>query len=644
MRLTKSLRLKKQTITFSNGNKATAITAPPGTSAETIVRGLGLNLPKALIIVAGGADNFDDTIKPKILQLLSRGVARTAVGLNAMILDGGTKAGVMELMGESISDYEEKITLLGIVPSGKTIYPSGPSATDQNNVELDSNHTHFVLVNCDQWGCETRTMFRLAKFLGKNVPVITIVLNGGELSKEEARLSVRQKWPVIVVEKTGRLADEIATAWREKGKAETQAIKDPALAEIIADGNISLFSLDDSVDGFRKLLSNSLCVPTDDCLKAAWKAFVVFDYNAGQRQKSFNRLQTSIMLLGIFASALALAFTQFKPLLVTDASSYNQVGQALNYVIIVLPISISVIVAGSNRFREGNKWVLLRSSAESIKSEIFGYRTGTNQYRRSPNERPECELQKNLQNCTRRLNQTEVNRCGLLPYKGPIPPEMYGASANDDGFSSLTPEQYVKIRLGDQLSYYRKKTVRMETTLHRMQWSIYGLGGLGTFLAAVGFQLWIALTTTIVGVITIYLEYQQVENSLIQYNQTAADLENLKSWWVSLSNEQKQEPKNYDQLVELTEGALHTEMAGWTQRMENALAELYAKETSEQEEAENKQKEKLEQPTQVETTQTQNPSPASTLSLLNPAPKTNVDNPQNQNQLNIEEKKGEKSE
>ena len=119
MRLTKSLRLKKQTITFSNGNKATAITAPPGTSAETIVRGLGLNLPKALIIVAGGADNFDDTIKPKILQLLSRGVARTAVGLNAMILDGGTKAGVMELMGESISDYEEKITLLGIVPSGK---------------------------------------------------------------------------------------------------------------------------------------------------------------------------------------------------------------------------------------------------------------------------------------------------------------------------------------------------------------------------------------------------------------------------------------------------------------------------------------------------------------------------------------------
>jgi hypothetical protein len=621
MSQSESLQLKKQTITFSNGNETTVVTAPLRTSAEAIVGALGVNQPKALIVVAGGADKLDDTVKPKLLQLLSRGVARVAVGLDALILDGGTKAGVMELMGEAISDCEEKVTLLGVVPSGKAIYPGGPSAPGQDTAELDPNHTHFALVQCDQWGCETRTMFTLAKYLGSKVPVVTVVVDGGSLSKEEVRQSVRQKWPIIVVEKTGRLADEIAAAWKQKGKAEAQVINDTALAEIVADGNISLFNLDGSVEAFRELLGNNLCVHSDECLRDAWSAFAAFDFNAKKRQKSFNRLQTLILLLGIVASALALMFTQFKPFLLAapaevtaqSPSPYNPVGQALNYVIIVLPILISVMVAGSNRFRAGNKWVLLRSSAESIKGEIFGYRTGTNKYRRTPDITPECELQKNLQNSTRRLMQTEVNRCGLLPYTDKIPPEMYGAAADDDGFSSLSPEQYVKIRLGDQLGYYKKKTVKLETTLQRMQWSIYGLGGIGTFLAAVGLQLWIALTITIVGVITVYLEFQQVENSLVQYNQTAADLENLKSWWASLSSAQKQDPKNYDKLVDLTETALHTEMSGWTQRMENALADLYAKETEEQKKkTESEEKETPEQLKPPQTTPGQSSSTSPT--------------------------------
>ena len=199
-----------------------------------------------------------------------------------------------------------------------------------------------------------------------------------------------------------------------------------------------------------------------------------------------------------------------------------------------------------------------------------------------------------------------MNRSALLPYEGTIPPRMYGAALGDDGFSPLTPDQYIKIRLGDQLSYYQGKTVQLEGTLKVMQWSIYGLGGIGTLLAAVGFQLWIALTTTIVGVITVFLEYRQTENTLVQYNQTAADLANLKSWWAALSDQQQQDPANYDKLVEFTEAILHAEMAGWTQRMENALADLYENQT---------QTPPKNQPTQPGSIGTKNqnpPTPAST--------------------------------
>ena len=45
------------------------------------------------------------------------------------------------------------------------------------------------------------------------------------------------------------------------------------------------------------------------------------------------------------------------------------------YILIVLPIIISILIAALNRFRYGAKWVLIRAAAEAIKSEIYQYRT-----------------------------------------------------------------------------------------------------------------------------------------------------------------------------------------------------------------------------------------------------------------------------
>ena len=102
---------QKQKINFANGNEASLVTVPLHTSAEQIVAALGFDQPKALILLAGGADKLDDAVKSKVYQLLSRGVAEAAVNANALILDGGTQAGVMQLMGEAIVDCEGKTPL-----------------------------------------------------------------------------------------------------------------------------------------------------------------------------------------------------------------------------------------------------------------------------------------------------------------------------------------------------------------------------------------------------------------------------------------------------------------------------------------------------------------------------------------------------
>ena len=249
---------------------------------------------------------------------------------------------------------------------------------------------------------------------------------------------------------------------------------------------------------------------------------------------------------------------------------------ALHYIIIVIPITISILIAAANRFKAGNKWVLLRASAEAIKREIFLCRTGVTIHtdQQISQLSHEGKLANVLEYISRQLMQTDVNQAALHPYEGQIPPDMDSAAGKDDGLSFLTPERYITIRLCDQLNYYQDKTNKLERDLKRYQWSIYILGGAGTFLAAVGWEIWIALTISIVGALTIFLEYQQTENTLTNYNQTATDLTNIRMWWTALSEYEKTDQGNISKLVEHTETVLQGELTGWIVRMEDALAKL----------------------------------------------------------------------
>ena len=71
-----------------------------------------------------------------------------------------------------------------------------------------------------------------------------------------------------------------------------------------------------------------------------------------------------------------------------------------------------------------------------------------------------------------------------------------------------------------------------------------------------------------------YLKYYQTEETLVKYNQAKADLTDVKAWWAKFSRGEKRLRKTQAQLVDLTERVLEQEMAGWSQRMIDALSEL----------------------------------------------------------------------
>jgi hypothetical protein len=244
--------MRKNTITFDNGNHAFVVTAGCDTDAQTILKTLDIAQPHGVIMVFGGAKGLDDSRKARLTELFSDAIAPAAAAVGALVIDGGTQSGVMAMMGEAVARDGRRSHLLGIAPAGKITYPGGPSeAGVADGAPLEPNHSHFVLVESEEWGGETGTMFELAQAL--NVPVATMLINGGKITGGEALQSVRNGWQLLVVEGSGRFADELSAAVRDG-----QLVRSAEVNEIVRSGRVALFHVDDPVEKLRDELRRML--------------------------------------------------------------------------------------------------------------------------------------------------------------------------------------------------------------------------------------------------------------------------------------------------------------------------------------------------------------------------------------------------
>jgi hypothetical protein len=324
---------------------------------------------------------------------------------------------------------------------------------------------------------------------------------------------------------------------------------------------------------------------TEGVLRDAWQKFADYDMNSIRIQESFRRWQFWILVLGGLVTLLALLHTQLFE--VSDIKKLTWLNDGLHYSIIITPILISIMVTASNHFKPGKKWIFLRRAAEEIKGEIYRYRTLSPLPSGEPPQpqraKGKTKLRAKINQVTNWLMETEVSTVSIKEYKGDFPPYMEHASDKDDAFSDMNADRYIKFRLGDQLNFYQKKARQFEIKLKWLQWLIFILGGVGTFLAAIGVELWVPMATSLVGIFTTYLEYMQVEGNLMIYNQAKYALEGIKGWWSDLSAQQQGTFENIQKLVNSTEAVLQSELSRWIQNMVSALEKLREEETKKEE-------------------------------------------------------------
>ena len=90
-----------QVVDFGDGH--TARVARPRRFADlpAAVGELGLDGGRPVLVVVGGASGLDDRGKERLRTLFSRVLVRAARDWDAVVVDGGTDSGVMQMLGQA---------------------------------------------------------------------------------------------------------------------------------------------------------------------------------------------------------------------------------------------------------------------------------------------------------------------------------------------------------------------------------------------------------------------------------------------------------------------------------------------------------------------------------------------------------------
>jgi hypothetical protein len=170
-------------------------------------------------------------------------------------------------------------------------------------------------------------------------------------------------------------------------------------------------------------------------LEAAWQVFADFDLNAINTQERFRRLRRWILALGVVATVLAILYENYVAANTAIVPILNvPVAGLFRILVVLMPITVSMLLTWASKFERGLNYVLLRGAAESIKREIYEFRAQTGEYNYAANaaEPRELKLYERVQTISERLMKTEVNKDGLVTYEGPLPPPNAVAAEWDE--------------------------------------------------------------------------------------------------------------------------------------------------------------------------------------------------------------------
>ena len=173
---------------------------------------LGLRSGHPVIVLIGGQMG---KLQAQLTRLAIDVICSTAEDIKAVVICGGTDMGIMAEIGQARSRKGYKFPLVGVAPEELVTWPDGPHSRKflwwgKQRWQLEPHYSHFILVPGSQFGDESPWIVDSATLLSQGQRSVTILINGGEISRKDIELSLEKGRPVIALSRSGRLADELA--------------------------------------------------------------------------------------------------------------------------------------------------------------------------------------------------------------------------------------------------------------------------------------------------------------------------------------------------------------------------------------------------------------------------------------------------
>lgn len=242
---------------LSDEQRARILSVTEDLSCEDVLELLQLESPLSNLVIIGGASNMAPESLQRLANVFEEVLAPLAERLQIAVLDGGTDAGVIQMMGQARRSVSGSFRLLGVAPRSKVRLPDEePDSADDSRKALEPNHTDFCLVPGEGWGSESPWLAQLASTLAASQPSVTLLINGGKIALVDLRANLETGRPAIVLAGSGRTADAIATAITQ-----SSAAVDPGVAELVDTyypQKLSLFDLSSPLSELTRRLERLL--------------------------------------------------------------------------------------------------------------------------------------------------------------------------------------------------------------------------------------------------------------------------------------------------------------------------------------------------------------------------------------------------
>jgi hypothetical protein len=223
-------------VIYGEGMAGPTITrATSESDLQKVLSTSGIRTSHAVLVCVGGAAGVAEDEMAALADLLTAHVIPLVDEMSVTIVDGGTDAGVMRLIGQARAATNGSFQLVGVAAAGTVRVPDAPEPPSNDAADLEPNHTHIVLVPGDSWGDETPWLSAVAATIASDMPSATLVINGGAITLDDALASLRARRPVIILAGSGRAADEIAGATTEQPAGDpAREIADSPLTTIVS--------------------------------------------------------------------------------------------------------------------------------------------------------------------------------------------------------------------------------------------------------------------------------------------------------------------------------------------------------------------------------------------------------------------------